>query len=124
MSMGTPFAVGKLVSMNNPGSEKLRLHPPRSLARSSQLCAAGRMLCRATKCFIKAHDFHLVKALYGLPLPYCCQVVIANQENRDLQKWLVLIEGTLPSPKSHNPPVNTSLCCLPSVFSFLTPCKC
>lgn len=51
-SMGTPFAVGKLLSMNNPGSEKLRLHPPRSLSLSSQVCVAGKMLCRATKHFI------------------------------------------------------------------------
>lgn len=44
------------------------------------------MLCRATKHFIKEHDCYLVKAMYGLPLPHCCQVVIAKQENRDLQK--------------------------------------
>lgn len=50
----------------------------------------GQCYCRATKHFIKACDCHLVKAVYGLPPPRCCQVVIANQENRDLQKRLCL----------------------------------
>lgn len=124
MSTGTPFAAEKLVSMNNSGSEKWCLSPPCTAALPPQLYAAGMMLWRATKHFIKARDCHLVKAVYGLPLPHCCQVVIANQENMDLQTWLCFIDGTLPFLKSHNPSVSTNLCCLPSVFSFLTSCKC
>lgn len=63
MDTGTSFAVGKLVSMDNSGSEKLCLCLPLILALSPQSYAARMMLCRATKHFIKAHDCHLVKAV-------------------------------------------------------------
>lgn len=123
MSTGTSFTVRKLVSMNNRGSEELPQSLPLIITVSpGTWCWEDAVQSYCT--FLSSTWFLPCQMLYEMPFPHCCQVVIANQKNRDLRKWLLFIDGILPSLKSHNPSISTSLCRFPSVFWFPASCKC